>query len=96
MAFAFAKLLVYQKATDLSDRVCNLTEQLRARYNHLEDHVNRHLYPLLPRLPEATDVLRNPTESIALGLPVALRRNASHNSSLRGDKSFSHIKITPC
>lgn len=41
MAFAFEKLLVYQKSVDFADQVCDLTEQFLARYNHLADQVNR-------------------------------------------------------
>lgn len=41
MAFSFEKLLVYQKAVDFADQVCDLTEQFPARYNHLADQVNR-------------------------------------------------------
>ncbi len=41
MAFAFEKLLVYQKSVDFADQVCDLTEQFPARYNHLADQVNR-------------------------------------------------------
>ncbi len=41
MAFAFEKLLVYQKSVDFADAVCDLTGQFSARYNHLADQVNR-------------------------------------------------------
>lgn len=41
MAFAFEKLLVYQKSVDFADQVCDLTKQFPARHNHLADQVNR-------------------------------------------------------
>jgi four helix bundle protein len=41
MAFAFEKLLVYQKSVDFYDLICDLTEQISARYNHLADQGNR-------------------------------------------------------
>ncbi len=41
MAFAFEKLLVYQKSVDFADQICDLTEQFPARYNHLADQLNR-------------------------------------------------------
>lgn len=41
MAFSFEKLLVYQKAVDFADAVCNHTEQFPARYYHLADQLNR-------------------------------------------------------
>ncbi len=41
MAFAFEKLLVYQKSVDFADQICDLTEQFPTRYNHLADQLNR-------------------------------------------------------
>lgn len=41
MAFAFEKLLVYQKSIDFADRVCALTEQFARGYGFLVDQLNR-------------------------------------------------------
>ena len=41
MAFAFEKLIVYQKAVDFADMVSNLTEQFPRGYNYLASQLNR-------------------------------------------------------
>ena len=41
MAFAFEKLLVYQKAMDFSDRVCALTQTFPRGFYFLVDQLNR-------------------------------------------------------
>ncbi|MCC6510167.1 MAG: four helix bundle protein [Pirellulaceae bacterium] len=45
MAFAFEKLLVYQKSVDFADQICDLTEQFPARYNHLAERVRFQAHP---------------------------------------------------
>ena len=41
MAFAFEKLLVYQKAVDFADSVCTATENFPRGYGFLVDQLNR-------------------------------------------------------
>jgi hypothetical protein len=41
MAFAFEKLLVYQKAMDFSDRICQLTQTFPRGFYFLVDQLNR-------------------------------------------------------
>ena len=41
MAFSFEKLLVYQKAVDFADIICDHTEQFERRYGFLADQLNR-------------------------------------------------------
>ncbi len=41
MAFAFEKLIVYQKAVDFADRVAALTEQFPQKYNYLANQLSR-------------------------------------------------------
>src|SRR5439155_13505207 len=41
MAFAFEKLLVYQKAMDFSDRICALTQTFPRGFYFLVDQLNR-------------------------------------------------------
>ena len=41
MAFAFEKLLVYQKAIDFSDQICQLTETFPRGFYFLADQLNR-------------------------------------------------------
>jgi hypothetical protein len=41
MAFSFGKLLVYQKAIDLSDAICQDTERFPRGYGFSVDQLNR-------------------------------------------------------
>jgi four helix bundle protein len=41
MAFSFEKLLVYQKAVDFADIICDQTEQFERGYGFLADQLNR-------------------------------------------------------
>lgn len=41
MAFAFEKLLVYQKAIEFSDRICQLTGTIPHGFDFLADQLNR-------------------------------------------------------
>ena len=41
MAFAFEKLLVYQKAVDFADQICAETEEFSRGYGILVDQLNR-------------------------------------------------------
>jgi hypothetical protein len=41
MAFAFEKLLVYQKSVDCADAICQHTEQFTRGYGFLVDQLNR-------------------------------------------------------
>ena len=59
MAFAFEKLLVYQKSVDFADGVCELTEQFPVRYNGrftkpLADQLNRASLSISSNIAELT------------------------------------------
>ncbi len=41
MAFAFEKLIVYQKSVDFADVICQATEQFPRGYGFLSDQLNR-------------------------------------------------------
>lgn len=41
MAFAFEKLVVYQKSVDLADEICSWNEQFPRGYGFLVDQLNR-------------------------------------------------------
>ena len=41
MAFAFEKLIVYQKAISYADRICAITEKFPRGYGFLSDQLNR-------------------------------------------------------
>ena len=41
MAFAFEKLIVYQKAVDFADKTASMTEEFPRGYRYLADQMNR-------------------------------------------------------
>jgi len=41
MAFAFEKLIVYQKAVDFADKICATTSKFLNGYYFLRDQLNR-------------------------------------------------------
>ncbi len=47
MAFAFEKLIVYQKVIAYADHICALTEGFPRGYGFLSDQLNRHGVPML-------------------------------------------------
>ena len=68
MAFAFEKLLVYQKAVDFADQVCELTEQFPARYNHLADQVNRASLSIASNIAEGNVRFTKPDRKYFFGI----------------------------
>ena len=52
MAFMFEKLLVYQKAVDLAERVSTLAEQFPRGYYFLVDQLNRAALSIATNLAE--------------------------------------------
>ena len=41
MAFAFEKLIVYQKSVDFADQICSRSESFPRGYGFLADQINR-------------------------------------------------------
>ena len=41
MAFAFEKLIVYQKAVDFADKIASLTENFPRNYGYISNQINR-------------------------------------------------------
>ena len=68
MAFAFEKLLVYQKSVDFADAVCDLTEQFPARYNHLADQVNRASLSIASNIAEGNGRFTKPDRKHFFGI----------------------------
>lgn len=60
MAFAFEKLLVYQKPVDFAVQVCDLTERFPARYNHLADQLNRASFSIASNIAEGNAFFSKP------------------------------------
>lgn len=87
MAFAFEKLIVYQKAVDLADRIASLTEKFPRGYGYLSDQLNRASLSIAANIAEGngrfTKADRRNFFGIARGsvqecvplLELALRRN---------------------
>jgi four helix bundle protein len=68
MAFAFEKLLVYQKSVDFADQVCDLTEQFPARYNHLADQLNRASLSIASNIAEGNGRFTKPDRKHFFGI----------------------------
>ena len=68
MAFAFEKLLVYQKSVDFADAVCGQTEQFPARYNHLADQVNRASLSIASNIAEGNGRFTKPDRKHFFGI----------------------------
>jgi four helix bundle protein len=87
MAFAFEKLLVYQKAVDFADQICSITEKFPRGYGFLSDQVNRASLSIAANIAEGNGRFTKPDRKnffgIARGsiqecvplLELAVRRN---------------------
>ena len=87
MAFAFEKLLVYQKSVDFADQICSKTEAFPRGYGFLVDQVNRAALSVAANIAEGNGRFTEPDRrnffGIARGsvqecvplLELALRRN---------------------
>jgi four helix bundle protein len=87
MAFAFEKLLVYQKAVDFADQVCGKSEDFARGYGFLADQLNRASLSIAANIAEGNGRFTKPDRKnffgIARGsvqecvplLELALRRN---------------------
>ncbi|MEI8018192.1 MAG: four helix bundle protein [Schlesneria sp.] len=55
MAFAFEKLVVYQKSVDFADQICVLTESFPRGYGFLSDQFNRASLSIAANIAEGND-----------------------------------------
>ena len=60
MAFAFEKLLVYQKAVDFSDAICAKTETFARGYGFLTDQLNRAALSIAANIAESNGRFTKP------------------------------------
>jgi four helix bundle protein len=60
MTFAFEKLLVYQKAIDFADEVCQATESFSRGYGFLVDQLNRAALSIATNLAEGNGRFTKP------------------------------------
>ncbi|MGD0461157.1 MAG: four helix bundle protein [Tepidisphaeraceae bacterium] len=75
MAFAFEKLLVYQKAVDFSDRICELSGNFPRGFYFLTDQINRAALSISTNIAEGNGRFATPDKRKFFGI--------SHNQSNR-------------
>ena len=68
MAFAFEKLLVYQKAVDFADAVCSHTEQFPRGYRFLVDQLNRTALSIAANIAEGNGRFTKPDRRNFFGI----------------------------
>ena len=68
MAFAFEKLIVYQKAIDFADRVCQLTERFSRGYGFLVDQLNRAALSIAANIAEGNGRFTVPDRKNVFGI----------------------------
>lgn len=68
MAFAFEKLIVYQKAIDFADKVCALTESFPRGYGFLVDQLNRAALSIAANIAEGNGRFTRPDRKNFFGI----------------------------
>lgn len=68
MAFAFEKLLVYQKAVDFADAVCGETEEFSRGYGFLADQLNRAALSIAANIAEGNGRFTKPDRRHFFGI----------------------------
>jgi four helix bundle protein len=68
MAFAFEKLLVYQKAVAFADSVCTLTKEFPRGYFFLADQVNRAALSIATNIAEGNGRFTKPDRKNFFGI----------------------------
>jgi four helix bundle protein len=68
MAFAFEKLLVYQKAVDFSDAVCTKSEGFPRGYGFLTDQLNRAALSIAANIAEGNGRFTKPDRRNFFGI----------------------------
>jgi four helix bundle protein len=68
MAFAFEKLIVYQKAVDHADSVCQQTEQFPRGYGFLADQLNRAALSIAANIAEGNGRFTKPDRRNFFGI----------------------------
>jgi four helix bundle protein len=71
MALAFEKLLVYQKAIDFADAICQHAEQFSRGYGFLVDQLNRAALSVSANIAEGNGRFTKPDRKHFFGSPVA-------------------------
>ncbi len=68
MAFAFEKLLVYQKSVDFADAICQRTEQFPRGYGFLVDQLNRAAVSIAANIAEGNGRFTKPDRRHFFGI----------------------------
>ena len=68
MAFAFEKLLVYQKAVHFSDRICELSGTFRRGFYFLTDQINRAALSISTNIAEGNGRFTTPDKRNFVGI----------------------------
>lgn len=68
MAFAFEKLLVYQKSVDFADSVCQRTESFTRGYGFLVDQLNRAALSIAANIAEGNGRFTKPDRKHFFGI----------------------------
>ena len=68
MAFAFEKLLLYQKAVDFADAICQQTEQFPRGYGFLVDQLNRASLSIAANIAEGNGRFTKPDRKNFFGI----------------------------
>lgn len=68
MAFAFEKLLVYQKSVDFADEICRQTEQFPHGYGFLIDQLNRAALSIAANIAEGNGRFTKPDRKHFFGI----------------------------
>ncbi|MDX1963638.1 MAG: four helix bundle protein [Pirellulales bacterium] len=68
MAFAFEKLLVYQKSIDFADTICELTEQFPPGYGFLVNQLNRAALSIAANITEGNGRFTKPDRKNFFGI----------------------------
>ena len=68
MAFAFEKLIVYQKSVDFADAICTLTESFPRGYGFLVDQLNRAALSIAANIAEGNGRFTKPDRRNFFGI----------------------------
>ncbi len=68
MAFAFEKLLVYQKTVDFSDRICELGSKFPRGFYFLADQINRAALSISTNIAEGNGRFTTPDKTNFFGI----------------------------
>jgi four helix bundle protein len=68
MAFAFEKLIVYQKSVDFADAICSRTEQFPRGYGFLADQLNRASLSIAANIAEGNGRFTKPDRKNFFGI----------------------------